>query len=321
MSGARMGSLMAGTSPVAPAEARVSFWRRTYDVDDARAQVGRVLGDGSARQGKIVLATIIEATKEWFRKANEDARVEYAGAKAAFDMQPDPKGTAPSKRPTLKWNLLTTLEAVLSFTDFKTGECIATYEMIASRADCCRDTVYRHLNILRRLKLLEWVRRCEPTRDKKQPNKAAPNSYFFEVSRLPTPLRMLVHQILKRRGVTLASHPERIGSGPVPNRIGRLAERLGRSLTDAAEFVRRGKQRTQKLDDAAFVRAEIAFMGDIPTERWAAIRYPDDARARAEYNARLGIHSFPSESLETSLHSPPIEPNKRTEGAWSTLRR
>lgn len=307
MNAVSLGKLLAGSSAVPSSDARVSFWRRTYDVADARAQVGRILGDGSARQGKIVLSTIIEAAKTWFKKANEDARIEFAEAKAAYDQRPIPEGKAPSKRPTLKWNLLTTLEAVLSFTDFKTGQCIATYEMIAARADCCRDTVYRHLNILRDLKLLEWVRRCEPTDNKKQPTKAAPNSYFFEVSRLPAPLRMLVHQILKRRGVTLSSHPDRMGSGAVPNRGKRLAERLGKTLTDATDFMRRGKQRAQKLDEAAFVRAEMEHMGDIPTDRWAAIRHPRDPIAQAAYNDRLGIHSFTSESLETSLHSPPPE--------------
>lgn len=307
MSASPIGALLASASKPVPAEARVSFWRRTYDVDDARAQVGRILGDGSARQGKIVLSTIIEATKTWFKKANEDARADFAQAKAAYDLSPSPAAKAPSKRPTLKWNLLTTLEAVLGFTDFKTGQCIATYEMIAARADCCRDTVYRHLNILRDLKLLDWVRRCEPTDNKKQPTKAAPNSYFFEVSRLPAPLRMLVHQILKRRGVTLASHPDRMGSGTVPNRGRRLAERLGKTLTDAADFMRRGKQRAQKLDEAAFVRAEMEHMGDIPTDRWAAIRHPRDLIAQAAYNERLGILSFTTESLETSLHSPPPE--------------
>jgi len=29
----------------------------------------------------------------------------------------------------------------------KTGECIATYEMIAGMAEICRDTAYKHLNI------------------------------------------------------------------------------------------------------------------------------------------------------------------------------
>jgi len=311
MNAVSIGSLMSGVSTVPPADARVSFWRRTYDVGAARAQVGRVLGDGSAHQGKIVLSTIIEVAKKWFKKANEDTRFAFSAAKTAFAEKAVPDREAPRRERTLKWNVLTTLDAVLSFTDFKTGECIATYEMIAEAADCGRDTVYRHLNILRRLGLIDWVRRCEQTGNKDQPTKAAPNSYFFEITRLPSAVQMLMHQILKRRGVKLASHPDRQGSGPVPNRAQRLASHLGKRLSAAADFARRHTQRNEKIADAAFVRAEMQQMNNMPTDQWAKIRHPQDAAAQAAYNARLGIHSFTSESMEMPLHSPLTEQEKK----------
>ncbi|WP_288806311.1 helix-turn-helix domain-containing protein [uncultured Novosphingobium sp.] len=311
MNAVSFGNLLAGAARIPSSEARVSFWRRTFDVSDSRAQVGRILGDGSARQGKIILSTIIEVAKKWFKKANEDARNAFAAERAAYANAGEATGQAPTKQRPLKWNVLTTLDAVLGFTDFKTGECIATYEMIAQAAECGRDTVYRHLNILRDLGLIDWVRRCEPTDNKKQPTKAAPNAYFFEITRLPSPVQMLMRQILKRRGVTLAAHPDRVGSGKVPNRVQRLADRLGKTLTGAADFLRRGKERAEKVDEAAFVREEMALMGDIPTDQWAAIRHPDDAAAQASYNARLGILSFATESMEMPLHSPPTEPDRK----------
>lgn len=319
MNAVSFGKLLASTGAVAPPEARVSFWRRTYDVDDARAKVGRILGDGSARQGKIVVSTILEVAIAWFKKANADARAEYAAARAAYSKNAPAGEKAPTKRPALKWNLLTTLKAVLDFTDFKTGECVATYEMIATAADCGRDTVYRHIIALRDLGLLDWVRRCEATDDRHQPTKAAPNSYFFEISRLPAPARMLMHQILKRRGVQLASHPDRMGSGPVPNRAQRLASRIGKALSGAASLARGRGQHDEKMAEAAFVRAEMVAMGDTPTDQWAQIRHPGDAAAQARYNERLGIQSFASESLKMPLHSPPQEQEQKDRGRCGDL--
>jgi hypothetical protein len=201
---------------------------------------------------------------------------------------------------------------VLNFVDFKTGECIATYEMIAAAADICRDTVYKHLNILRGLGLLDWVRRCEATGNKVgQKVKAAPNSYFFEITRLPSRVQMLIRQILARRGVKLEAHPDRAGSGAVPNRAQRIATRLGKGLSQAKGLFTGRKDRDAQLAEAAFVSAEMALMSDIPTAQWAAIRHPDDAAAQQAYNARLGIHSFPHESLKSPLQSPPY----RTKGS------
>jgi hypothetical protein len=307
MSAVSIGKLMAGAINVPSAETQVRLWRRTYTVDDRRADVGRKLGDGTARQGKIVLATIVEAAKKWFDTENKEGRAAYADARRVYSHAPA-VGPAPKKKRVLKWNLLNTLGAVLNFIDFKTGECIATYEMIAAAADICRDTVYKHLNILRDLGLIDWVRRCEPTGNKVgQKTKAAPNSYFFEITRLPSRVQMLIRQILARRGVKLEAHPDRVGSGAVPNRAQRIASRLGKRLAQAKDLFTGRKHRDAQLAEAAFVNAEMALMGDIPTSQWSAIRHPHDAAAQQAYNARLGIHSFPHESLESPLQSPPTE--------------
>lgn len=307
MSAVSFQSLLAGPR----AESTVRLWRRTFDVNDPTADVGRPWGDGSPRQGNIVRDTIIETAKKWFKDANAEAQKAYADAlaKSAGDGS---VASAPSRPKRMKWNPLATLEAVFSFVDFKSGECIATYEMIADAAHCARDTVYKHLNILRDLGLISWVRRCEATGNKEgQRTKAAPNSYYFEITRLPSRVQMMMRQILKKRGVELAAHPERACSGRVPNRAQRLASRLGKSLSGVAGMMRGRKNRDDKVSEAAFVRSETELMGDIPTAQWASIRYPGDVAAQAAYNARLGILSFDHESPKLSLHSPATEPKEK----------
>lgn len=275
MSAVTFGSLLAGASRNAAAvDAPARFWRRTYDVNDSRAQVGRRLGDGSTRQGNIILAAIMEAATKWFKKVNDDRRNAYAAAIAEFAKMPLNPARAPRRPRKLKWNLLATLQAVLGFTEFKTGECIATYEMIMEEGDCGRGTVASHLRALRALGLLDWVRRCEATGKKEQPTKAAPNSYFTEISRLPREMRMRVHQILKRRGVKIQAHPDRLGSGSVPNRVQRLAGRLGAGLSGAVGGLRSRKYMNEKIAEATFVRDETALMDGIPTAQWAEIRHP-----------------------------------------------
>ncbi|WP_162528482.1 helix-turn-helix domain-containing protein [Novosphingobium sp. BW1] len=310
-----MASLMTSISNRAAAENSVRLWRRTYNVSDPRANVARRLGDGSVRQGKIVISTIIETATKWFKHTNEAARHAYAEQMLAFEQGKASVAEEPQRPTKLKWNILATLEAVLSFLDFKTGECIATYEMIAKAAECGRDTVYKHINRLRELGLIDWVRRCEPTGNKiGQKTKAAPNAYFFEITRLPSAVQMLMRQILTRRGVKLASHPERQGSGSVPNRAQRLATKLGKTLSSAESFLQRKKRQTKCLAEADFVREETQLMGDIPTERWAAIRHPGDLAAQQAYNARLGIHALDHESMEMPLQSPPTEQFKKVRG-------
>jgi hypothetical protein len=113
-----------------------------------------------------------------------------------------------------------------------------------------------------------------------------------------------MRQILKRRGVKLEAHPDRQGSGPVPNRAQRLAGRIAKSLSSTVGTIRSHAQRKAQLADAEAVRSEMALMGDIPTHQWAEIRHPGDLVAQEAYNARMGILPFTPESLEMPLHSP-----------------
>lgn len=308
MSAVSFGSLLGGISHQASAEADERFWRCTFDVNDLRAQVGRRFGNGSPSQGKAVVAGIIETALVWFKKVNKEAAAAFAKAKEEFARQSDAGTDAPEKPTKLRDDHIGTLRAVLGFMDFKSGECIATYEMIAKAAGCERKTAIRHLKILRNTGFINWVRRCEATGNTEgQRVKAAPNSYFFEISHLASEAQIHLRQILKRRGIELAEHPDRKGSGPVPNKAMRLIERMAKGLASAADYVRTRKQRAVKEAEAAAVRAEMQLMGDLPTEKWAEFRHPGDLAAQEAYNARMGILPFTLESTKTALHSPLAE--------------
>lgn len=251
-----------------------AVWRGSYDVADERAKVGRVFGDGSARQARQVITAIRDTALAWIKKVGTVT---------------DDEG----KPYKLRWDLVKTLETVLGFMDFATGECIATYEMIANGANQCRMTTIRHMAILRRLRWVDWVRRSQSGGDG---SRQAPNAYFFEISRLPLDAEIHLRQILKRKGVKLESHPDRKGSGPVPNRAQRLAQRIAQGFTATAERISARLRRDALMRDADFVRAEMALFGDIATSEWAAIRHPDDPDAQRAYNDRLGISFFDPQS-------------------------
>ena len=242
------------------------IWRGSFDINDERSKVGRPFGDGSARQGRQIITAIRDTLLAWVKKEGT---------------VPDEEG----KPYKLRWDLGRTLEAALSFTNYVTGECIATYEMIAKAAGCCRMTAIRHMAILRRFKWIDWVRRS-------QAEGQAPNGYLFEISRLPFWAQLHLRQILHRKGVTLQSHPDRKGSGPVPNRGQRLAERIAKGLSSTMERITGARRRNAQMDEAAFVRAEMEHFGDIPSDRWAAIRHPDDPPAQEAYNLRIGVSFF-----------------------------
>ncbi|HZU64948.1 MAG TPA: hypothetical protein VFF98_14780, partial [Novosphingobium sp.] len=260
-------------------------WRGSFDVCDLRAQVGRLFGDGSTQQGHAVITAIVETAIAWADKVKEEGKAHQ-----------------------LTTNVIKTLERTLrSFMDFRTGACEASYDLISKAAYFGRITVIRHMKILRDLKWFDWVRRTEPTGNgpKEGPRvKQAANAYFFEISRLPVAAQIHLRQILKRRGIRLDEHPERQGSGPVPNRIQRLASRVSQALSGARGSRRSPAEKAALIDEAAFVRAEMAFFGDIPTDRWAALRHPQDPAAQAAYNARLGIDLCATASTGSSPESP-----------------
>lgn len=267
MSAVSFGSLLAGTAAHAAAEARAGVWRCSYDIDHARASVARPFGDGSEGQSHATIDAIVKTARTWAKNFKE------AG-----------------KAHAITSNMIATLEALLRVhTNFKTGACEATYEMIAKTTGFARATIHRHLVALRDLKWIDWVRRTKRNDDGRDVQTAS--QYFFEISRLPLPAQIHLRQLLKKKGIVMKDCADRQGSGPVPNRAQRLAERLAKGFRSAVDGITR-KRNKSLMDDAAFVRTEMEAMGDVPTAKWAEIRHPGDIVAQEAYNARIGIVPF-----------------------------
>lgn len=285
------GALLSSTAVGATAQRGTDnpVWRGSVDIEDDKAKVGRPFGDGSKHQALAVIDAIIETANVWAEKIKE------AG-----------------KQHRLSQNVLKTLRVTLRrFMDFASGECAPSLEMIMDATGFSRITVIRHLKTLRELNWFDWVRRTEKTGNgpKDGPTvKQATNAYFFEISRLPLEAQIHMRQILKRRGIVIDEHKDRRGSGPVPNRVQRLAQRIASGLQNVTGRSRRPAETKQLLTEAEFIRNEMEFFADVPTDQWAALRHPGDERAQEQYARRLGLDICQSASIRCSLDSPPAEP-------------
>lgn len=267
MGAVSFGSLLGGIAAKATAQP-VGIWRSTFDVSDLRAQVGRRFGDGSIEQSLDVIEAINKTAMIWAKENRPEDRTWI-----------------------FMLHAIRTLDVMLrKFMDFKEGTCEATYEMIAAATGFTRATIHRHITALRDMGWLDWVRRSVKAEDGS--SRPTANGYFFEISRLPTAARIHLRQLLKKKGIEIEDHADRKGSGPTPNRVQRLAERLAKGYSGAVERLREKTRRNGLEAEAAFVRAEMELMGDIPTDRWAEIRHPGDLAAQQAYSARLGIPFF-----------------------------
>ena len=62
----------------------------------------------------------------------------------------------------ITWAFFRVLRALLwEFHNSKTGYCFPSYESIAEKADCCRDTVYEAIKVLEDSGILDWVHRFD----------------------------------------------------------------------------------------------------------------------------------------------------------------
>jgi hypothetical protein len=118
--------------------------------------------------------------------------------------------------------------------DFKKGTCEATHEMIVGKTGFARATVHRHITALRDMGWLDWVRRSVKAEDGS--SRPTANGYFSSqppAQRGANPLAPAVEQGHQDR-----EHADRKGSGPTPNRVQRLAERLAKGYSGAVERLR-----------------------------------------------------------------------------------
>jgi hypothetical protein len=62
----------------------------------------------------------------------------------------------------ITWAFLRVLKAMLwEFHNNRTGYCFPSYETIAEKARCCRDTVYEAIKVLEESGILDWVHRFD----------------------------------------------------------------------------------------------------------------------------------------------------------------
>jgi len=62
----------------------------------------------------------------------------------------------------ITWAFIRVLKAMLwEFHNSRTGHCFPSYESIAEKAECCRDTVYEAIKALRASGILDWVNRFD----------------------------------------------------------------------------------------------------------------------------------------------------------------
>jgi hypothetical protein len=62
----------------------------------------------------------------------------------------------------ITWAFFRVLKAMLwGFHNNRTGHCFPSYETIAEKAECCRDTVYEAIKILEASGILDWAHRFD----------------------------------------------------------------------------------------------------------------------------------------------------------------
>jgi hypothetical protein len=212
MSASRIGEMFARRSHDANVDRETQrLWRRSYDVDDARAQVSTIYWEPSPKKVNFhrfqdVYRDTIEAYSDHVREHGK---------------------TLP-----ISQNALRVLKALFSVMDGKTGRCDPCLDTIAKRSRLSRRTVVRQLETLRSTKIINWVRRTVKTGNAKgegPQRQQTSNAYFIDMVKLPIEIVRTLRQKLGDKLRETARHLE--GSGGVPNRMAIKAERLLKSVT------------------------------------------------------------------------------------------
>lgn len=183
------------------------MWRKSYDVDDRRAQVSTIHWE------------VVPDNKNALRFFDhwERAIAQYSSMLRQ-----------PGKCSPIGGNHLTVLRALRSFFDFKSGRCDPELNTIAKRChpSLSRRTVIRCLFDLREHCGLDWVRRTIKTNNapgEGPQREQTSNSYFIDLAKMPIEiLRTLRHKL----GNRLREGAKRMmeGSGPVPRLADKAAD-------------------------------------------------------------------------------------------------
>lgn len=245
-------------------------WRRSYDIDDVRAQVSTVCWTAS------------EKNANFFR-----FRDVYRDTVAAYSQHIREAG----KTLPISSNADRVLQALLRKMDAKTARCDPSLDTIAATCGLSRRTVVRQLESLRSLKIIDWVRRTVKTGNAKgegPQRQQTSNAYFINLTSLPIEmirtLRQRLGDKLREVGKALA------GSGPVPNRMAIKAERLTKSLVGTWNASSADQQRGRRA-------LASATSTDIATHMYGA-----DLHARREHEEMLALSPATSASANLALY-------------------
>ena len=255
--------------------AEQGLWRKSYDVDDARAQV---------------------ATIYWEPTAKNENALKFFDAFAKTVVRYSSHIRQAGKQLPISMNAKAVLEALFSVMDGKTGRCDPCLDTIAKRCDLSRRTVVRQLHALREARIIDWVRRTVKTGRSKgdgPQRQQTSNAYFIDMLKLPIEILRTLRQKLGDKLREKARHLQ--GSGGVPNRMAIKAERMVKSLTGAFS-ASGGRERAQRR----------ALASGTPSSRLAHM-YGGDADAMRQHQEMLGDSNTPSASANLALY-----PSSRT---------
>lgn len=172
--------------------------RGSVDVEDRRAQVYRPIGDGTLSGALSWIDCLLKAVAEW-----DDLERRRGGA-----------------RP-LGLHGMRVLETLLGrrggvAIDFRTGRLDPAIDTIARAAHVARATVIRALAQLKRLGILDWVRRTEKTGADgvfAPQRRQISNAYFLTPEGLPARVALRLRDLLAQRRLRSK------GTGSPPNQL------------------------------------------------------------------------------------------------------
>lgn len=165
--------------------------RNSFDENDPKARPWSRVGDGTVAQGLMFREALIEAAEQLYRQlwketssgVAREAQVRHHAASAELDgwLAASPADRVPGRAAVLRQELaeakaildraavriqrvdLDVLRALHHFINFTTGELFPSYDAIAMRARCHRNSVAAALKRLKHHGLLDWVRRTTKT--------------------------------------------------------------------------------------------------------------------------------------------------------------
>lgn len=251
-------------------------WRRSFDVNDSRAQVSTVYWEPTPKNENMFR----------FQDVYRDTVLAYAGHVREI-----------GKTLPISLNALQVLKALFSVMDGKSARCDPSLDEIAKRSRLSRRTVVRQLQTLRSEKIIEWVRRTVKTGNapgEGPQRKQTSNSYFIDLDKLPVEI---IRTLRQKLGDKLKAAKRKLeGSGPVPSRMAGKAAKLVSSFTGALSAFGRGENAQRR-----------ALAGGTDMDRLAHM-YGGDVDAMREHAEMLGLSYDPSASANLALY-----PSLRTE--------